>query len=275
MDPEIGLTQDARGASRAPGDAVSTPVLWQFRASHFNEKARWALDWKGVPHRRRSLLPGWHVPRMLWLTRQTQTPALELDGEVITDSTRILERLEALHPEPALYPSDPEQRRRAVELEAFFDEELGPHIRRAFFFESLAHTDYAAAFFTTGEAAATRALYRVSFPVGRAIMRAAMGIDAPRAEASRRRVVLALDRLEREIRPSGYLVGDRFSVADLTAAALLAPAIMPPEFPYALPRDLPDSVERYRESLASRPACAWGTEIYRRHRGRSAELAAA
>ena len=32
------------------------PVLWQFRFSHFNEKARWALDWKGIPHVRRALL---------------------------------------------------------------------------------------------------------------------------------------------------------------------------------------------------------------------------
>jgi hypothetical protein len=31
---------------------VTEPILVQFRFSHFNEKARWALDYKGVPHRR-------------------------------------------------------------------------------------------------------------------------------------------------------------------------------------------------------------------------------
>jgi glutathione S-transferase len=253
---------------------VRTPILWQFRVSHFNEKARWALDWKGVPHVRRSLLPGWHVPRVLWLTRQTQTPVLELDGEVVTDSTRIIERLESLHPDPALYPADPAERQRAIELEDFFDQELGPHIRRSLFFESLGHTGFAAAWFATGESAGTRALYRASFPVGRVLMRAAMGIDAPRAEASRRHVEAALDRLENELRPSGYLVGDRFSVADLTAAALLAPAVMPPEFPYAFPAELPDSVERLRATLSSRRAFSWAQEIYRTHRGRSAEVAA-
>src|SRR5207245_1904438 len=25
------------------------PVLWHFPISHYNEKARWALDWKGIP----------------------------------------------------------------------------------------------------------------------------------------------------------------------------------------------------------------------------------
>jgi len=24
------------------------PVLWHFPISHYNEKARWALDWKGI-----------------------------------------------------------------------------------------------------------------------------------------------------------------------------------------------------------------------------------
>jgi hypothetical protein len=57
-------------------------------------------------------------------------------------------------------------------------------------------------------------------------------------------------------------------------AALLSPVVQPREFPYALPSVLPDSVARYRESLANRRALAWAAEMYRRHRGRSAEVAA-
>ena len=33
------------------------PVLWQLELSHYNEKVRWALDHKRIPHRRRALLP--------------------------------------------------------------------------------------------------------------------------------------------------------------------------------------------------------------------------
>ena len=32
------------------GLADETPVLWQLEISHYNEKARWALDYKGVAH---------------------------------------------------------------------------------------------------------------------------------------------------------------------------------------------------------------------------------
>src|SRR3989442_1191154 len=92
---------------------MTPPVLWQFRFSHYNEKARWALDWKGIAHVRRSLLPGFHIPRVLWMTGQRSLPVLVLDRETIHDSTRIIERLERLRPEPALYPADAGARRRA------------------------------------------------------------------------------------------------------------------------------------------------------------------
>jgi len=224
---------------------MPTPVLWHFPISHFNEKARWALDWKGIAHVRRSLLPGFHVPRVLWMTGQKSVPVLVLDGETIHDSTRIIERLERMRPEPALYPADAAARRRALALEDFFDEEFGPHVRRALFHELLPETAFAAAAFTLGCGPSTRRLYRALFPALRVVMRADMKIDDARTARSREKVLAALDRLEAELQPSGYLVGDRFSVADLTAAALLAPVVLPPEFPYRPPGPLPAPVTRW------------------------------
>src|SRR5439155_1602627 len=83
-------------------------------------------------------------------------PVLIVDGETIHDSTRIIERLERLRPEPALYPADDAERRRALALEDFFDEELGPHVRRALFHELLPETEFAAAAFTLGFGPGTR-----------------------------------------------------------------------------------------------------------------------
>src|SRR2546430_16684269 len=53
------------------------------------------------------------------------------------------------------------------------------------------------------------------------------------------RVRAGLDRIVAELGPSGHLVGDAFSVADLTAAALLSPIVLPPEFPYPPPEPRP------------------------------------
>jgi len=73
-------------------------VLHQFPFSHFNEKARWGLDWKGVPHVRETYLPGPHAQQIQRLAGQTMTPVLVLDGEVIPGSARILDALERRFP---------------------------------------------------------------------------------------------------------------------------------------------------------------------------------
>jgi len=89
-------------------------------------------------------------------------------------------------------------------------------------------------------------------------------------------MVAAMVRLEREISASGYLVGDSFTVADLTAAALFYGVARPPEFPYPMVavNDLPDSWREFLDLLAHRPGGQWIAQMYRRHRGRSAELTA-
>ena len=248
------------------------PTLWQFKYSHFNEKVRWVLDFKRVRHRRRSVLPGPHAPRILWMTGQKSVPVLILNGTTIADSTRIIAALEAAHPELPLYPMDVTARQRALELEEFFDEELGPYIRRVWFHEILGDADYSSAQLTAGFSPTAQRVYRAFFPVIAAIMKKDMRIDAANAEAGRAKVNAALDRLETELQPSGYLVGEQFSVADLTAAALLAPVVMPPEFAYPLRTPLPAPAATYRASLAGNPAIQWATEMFRRHRGTSMEV---
>ena len=48
-------------------------------------------------------------------------------------------------------------------------------------------------------------------------------------------VIAAMDRLESELQPSGYLAGEEFSVADLTGAALFTPLLAPPSAPTSRP----------------------------------------
>jgi glutathione S-transferase len=256
-------------------DLDSVPVLWQLQVSHYVEKVRWALDYKRIPHIRRSLLPGLHAVTTKRVSGDTSTaPVLTLDGRSIGDSTRIIAAIEERWPQPPLYPEDEAQRRRALELEDFFDEELGPHIRRAFYHEMLPRPELVVPLFTAGRRRAPRALLRAGFPVLRAAMRRRFEINAESAAHSRAKVVAAMNRLEREISASGYLVGDSFTVADLTAAALFYGVARPPEFPYPMVAvdDLPDSWREFLDTLAHRPGGQWVAQMYRQHRGQSAEL---
>src|SRR6478609_5724754 len=113
------------------------PVLWQLQISHYNEKVRWALDYKQIPHTRRSMIPGIHQLIVKRKAGIMTSPVMEIDGEAVGDSSAILRAIEERWPEPRLIPEDPDERARALELEDFFDEELGPHIRRAIYWEIL------------------------------------------------------------------------------------------------------------------------------------------
>src|SRR3954469_10323140 len=111
---------------------MPTPLLWHLPISHFSEKVRWALDWKRIPHRRRIMPPGLHPLGGLVLTggRQFTMPVLVAEGQGIGDSTAIIEWLEERFRERPLYPADPDSRARALELEDWFDENLGPYARQ-------------------------------------------------------------------------------------------------------------------------------------------------
>ncbi len=251
----------------AQTDTRTAPVLWQLQVSHYNEKVRWALDYKRIPHTRRSLIPGPHSMVAKRLTGDsTTTPVLTLDGQSIGDSTKIIAALEERWPEPPLYPEDEELRTRALELEDFFDEELGPDIRRAVYQELLARPDLVRPLFENGQPLAARAMLRASWPFLLRGMRSSMELNPEAAERSRAKTEAALDRLEQELSPSGYLVGDSFTVADLTAAALLYPIALPPEFPYPMVPDVPDSAREFVQSLRNRPGGQWVADMYHRHR---------
>lgn len=246
---------------------MDAPKLWQYNFSNYNEKARWALDYKEIGHQRRSLMPG--EPMAMRLTLRGTLPALDLDGERYADSTDIIAALERFRPEPALYPADPGQRRRALELEDFFDEGPGHDLRRALFWEVRDDRDYIVDFLGTDQPRAMRALMRAAFPLGWAYMSRRYSFSEADAERSWQGLADALDRIEAERDGSPYLVGGGFSVADLTAASLLWPLAWPPELQYDSPP--PPEGERLAD-LREHPAVAWIGETYARHRGSSAEL---
>jgi len=247
------------------------PVLWQIDISHYAEKARWALDYKGVDHVRRSPLPGTHIPIALFLTRGAQPtiPILQMDGRAIGDSTAIIAALDAKYLDQPLYPSKPDERSRALELEDWFDENLGPHTRLLPFYELIQEPEL------FGEIAASQVpgpLGKVKPVVGaygRVYTSLRWGANkAEDAERAREAIVAAFDKLEMELEQGDgeFLVGDKLSVADVTAASLFYPIVVPPEGPLSPDLPRPEGLENFRQSLRDRPGWRWVEETFRRYR---------
>lgn len=250
---------------------MKTPELFHFALSHFNEKARWALDRKNIPHRRRALLPGLHRVTTMRVSGQGQVPVLRCCGEVVAGSSQIIEHLEKAHPGPSLYPELAVERERALELQRWLDTEVGPAVRRARFGDMLADPSYFCLQFTFDRGLATRLAYRAIFPGVQLIMKRDMDLRLPAIDRALDATERALDFVARE-GGSGYLVGDAFSIADLAAAALLFPAVEP-SGSHRSPEPHAPVLDRWLSRWSDHPGAQWVRDVYELERGVSAEVA--
>ncbi|WP_111495426.1 glutathione S-transferase family protein [Marinobacter bohaiensis] len=250
---------------------MTKPVLYQFPVSHYCEKVRWALDYKHIAYETRNLLPLFHMPAVFRRTRQNKVPVLKLDGRYINESSVIIQTLDERFPSaPVLFPEDDAQREEALEWAAFADREIGPHLRRTAYFHVIDHSHVMFEILTEGQNTVGRMTFRASQPVVVRAMKEGMGINERGYARSLERLEAALDRLDARVADNAYLTGDRFSVADLTAASLLGPLARPPEAPFQFPDDLPPALTDFIDAFQERPSIDWVRRMYREHRGKRA-----
>lgn len=237
--------------------------LHQFAYSHFNEKARWALTFKGAAHERKTYLPGPHRPAIKKLSGQLQTPVLEMDGAIIAGSAKIIDTLEQHFPTPALYPQVESHRQAALDVQTYFDAEVGPAVRTVVFAELIKNGDYLCHMFGSSKGWLKRAAYRATFPLAKPLIAKGNGADDP---ANVIRCLDATDRVLDEVADrvaaTGFMVGGTFSVADLTVAALLAPIANVRHPDMRWPQPVPDHYMALLDVYANHPAITWVQGIY-------------
>lgn len=204
-----------------------TIVLHRFPLSHFSEKARAALDFKGLEYRIEEHLPGPDQLAIYRLSGQRKLPVIEHGSAVVADSTEIALYLERTFPDRRrLLPEDPEKRREVLALEAHLDATLGKYAPRAWLRHAPREEQY------------MDALGAALGPFGHAGL-GALAAVVPLAEARVGAVKRRLDEAERTLRAtlaelcarletSAYLVGDEPSLADIAAVALVYPLKFPP-----------------------------------------------
>ena len=236
--------------------------LYQFEFSHFCEKARWALDYKGLSHVRRNLLPGLHTRVARKLAPSSGLPILVDDGTVVQDSTSIITYLDHKYPDRPLTPCDVQEAQEALAWEEYLDDEIGVPVRLWFYYHALADRDCALKFLLDGAPWYGRPLFALIYPKVRAAMKSLMNIHAESARQSEERLVAALDKLDDAVKERRFLVGDRFSRADLTACSLLRRHCAVGKASARVPA----AVLALRDAHKARPFVNWVRETYRSHR---------
>lgn len=227
-------------------------VLHLFKISHYAEKVRWALDHKGLSYRRHEVLLGAGQLLLKLRTGTRQVPVLDDGGRIVVGSTAILDHLDARYPAAPVWPADPAENSLARETVAWADEKIGKGVR-GYLLASARHDP---------RVGAAAGLARV---LGPGFIRATSdycGYDS--LELAEKDFPQVLLELKSRLGDKAYLVGDRFTAADITACALINPLYAPPASP------LRSRWSKQRPPLAADPALApvfdWFDHIYQKHR---------
>lgn len=215
--------------------------------SHYCEKARWALDRLGLPYVEERHLQVFHYLRSYSLSGGPNVPVLIDGATTVTDSTVILQYLDRYAPpELRLYP---EQDRAAIEeWETLFDETLGIETRRWVYFHAMLTPQMALRTSAQGVPNWQAAVAPFCYPLLKAYITRHLSISAESVHSgleSSRMLIADVDALLSDGRP--YLVGNRFTAADLTLASMMAPYLMPPEYGVRLPQ--PDEVSEAMRTI--------------------------
>jgi glutathione S-transferase len=145
------------------------------------------IDYEVVPFRGRD----GHYPEFQAASPLLKIPAIDDDGFTLADSSAIVHYLEAKHPAPPVIPADPQLRGRVIWFEELMDSELAVAGLKVLF---------------------NRFVSPVLFKrPGNEEIAAQGEAELPRG----------LDYLEQAVPDAGWLVGDDFTLADISAASIL------------------------------------------------------
>jgi len=249
--------------------------------SHYNEKARWALERFGVQYVEEAYMPMFHAVGVLKLaprygvgkaTKHSSplaTPVLVTDDDrCIRGSAAILHDLSDRFATPGrdLYPTS-----EAAELEERFSNGLGPDTRRIAYLHLLEDAAGMSALASANVGRGQAWLFRRCQPIVRWFVGTRLGITPGRAKRALDRVRSEFAEFSDRLRGREFLVGNRFTAADLAFACMVAPIILPSRddgYGAALPSLAQCSAEYQGivRELRATEAGAFALRMFREHR---------
>ena len=162
------------------------PILHGANLSPFVRKVRFALAEKGITVDQEQVIPFGLSDDFKKMSPLGKIPVYQDGDLVLPDSSVIIDYLEHVHPDPALYPSDPGQRGRALFYEEYGDTKVTGALATIFF----------------------QRFVRKNFFQEEAD-------EAVVSEALENEIPAILDYVAGELGNNDYLVGNHFSIADI------------------------------------------------------------
>jgi glutathione S-transferase len=168
------------------------PKLLGAFGSPFVRKAYVALTEKGIPFEHEQVIPFGVSAEYRKISPLGKIPAFQDGDRTLADSSVIIAYLERTHPQPALYPSDAYDYARALWFEEFGDGGLAPVLGAKVFFPKVIGPRF---FKQEPNLAEIQKVIDTEIPP-------------------------LFDYLEGELGNNDYLVGNKFSIADIGVATI-------------------------------------------------------
>ncbi|MGI9205944.1 MAG: glutathione S-transferase family protein, partial [Woeseiaceae bacterium] len=213
---------------------TNKPVLYVFAISHYCEKARWVLDYFELDYTLRYVAPGEHAQIAKRLgAPHSSVPLLSVGDTVIQGSASIVSWAERQPGAEQKRLSPQDALALCADIEKRIDEVAGVHIRRYYYSEALVeHPQTVRPVFTRDLRFPKNVMIRFAWPKIRKIMISRMDLGSVQGEEPASIVADELSWIDGLLADGKeYLVGGRFSRADIAVASLLSPLALPPEHP--------------------------------------------
>jgi glutathione S-transferase len=266
---------------------MNPPVLYVFAISHYCEKARWALDYLNIDYRLQHLSPISYMKFVRSLgAADTTLPVLTVGSLTLQGSSQIIDWAET-HCQPGS-KSGPESGQesaqkteipvlaadtdadisRSREIEQRLDDLAGVHIRRYYYSEALLNQpQQIRRIFSRHLPWHQQLMLRLAWNKICQHMIRGLDLGAEQGRESRQIIDNELNWLDQLLADNRhFLVAERFSRADIAAASLLSPLVLPAQHPTYHNMPLPPGLAADAVDWQERPSMRWIRDIYRDYR---------
>lgn len=225
------------------------------------------MDFKGIAYQAEAVLPGFHMFSVKRIAPGTSVPVLIHDDVVIQGSDSIIDYLDERYPQRLLTPQDPDALDECRAIEQKADRMIGVNLRRILYHRLLQYPKLIKHYFMQRSPVYQGFIFSLFYPVLKRKIRQKYVITEERVHSSMVELNQALDWFDERLATKDFLVGNGFTRADLSVAAMLSIVCCPPEHPVTWVEQTPDpETNALMRNYKNRRTVQWALSLYRDYR---------
>ncbi len=249
---------------------MQAPLLVNLAPAASTDVCRWCFEYWGMPHRESMHVPIFHVLALAWYSTSNSNRPLVVDGlNRYRTEAEITAHFDPLAPPECRLIPDGELGQRVLEETNYYHKTMRIGTVRYMYWNLLKQKNLIWPSFVNGTPWAESLLAQAIFPLIKFALTVSLKLNEANAAEGIKTVSAGFDRVETALsdgRP--YLLGEQFTLADLTFAASAAPIILADGYAGHLPslEEVPLDMQTVISEFRQRPAGIFAQRMYDLHR---------